>query len=54
MTIVGAAKVTANRFIEMPRGQVEVSILGASRFGIDENVAFERLAFKVYKQASKA
>lgn len=53
VTIVGTAKVSANRFVEMPRGQVEVSILGASRFGVDENVAFEKLAFKVYKQASK-
>jgi len=53
VTIVGAARVTANRFTEMPRGTVEVSIIGASRFGVDENVAFEKLAFKAYKQASK-
>lgn len=40
-------QVNINKFVNMPRGQVNVDILGYSKFSKDSNIEYSDLVFKV-------
>ena len=49
----GTVQVMLSQFTQMPRGKVQVEVVGASSFSEDENVAYDSLAFKLSKTAGK-
>ena len=51
--ITGRVTLNSSKFIDMPRGRIEMEMLGASRLGIDEHIPYEGLIFKVHKSLSK-